>query len=71
MRVLPVSFSFNSKTANSNIEHHFLYSASDLKPKHQSFEHFHIACGTLAVTAVIVTLFNLGAKRAPKNVFVV
>lgn len=72
MKILPVSFSFKSKYTNVIPEHQFFYTASEFKTKKTTFEHFKIATGMLALTAVLITLFNLGAKkRIPKTVFVV
>ncbi len=72
MRILPVSFRFNSKGANTDFEHHFLYTAPEQTRKSPPLEHFQIATGMLALTAVLVTLFNLGArKKLPQKVFVV
>lgn len=72
MKISPVSFRINSKGANTDFEHHFLYTAPEHVRKSPPLEHFQIATGVLALAAVLVTLFNLGArKKLPKTVFVV
>ncbi len=72
MRILPVSFSFNSKGANVNLEHQFLYTAKELRPNQKFAENFSMFAGSMALFAVIITLLNLGInKKTPKKVFVV
>ena len=72
MKVSPVSFSNTKSCVNHNVEQSFWYTRQ--APRHEShaLEYFWIATGTLSITAVLVTLFNLGAKKPIlKNVFVV
>lgn len=73
MKVFPVSFSNNRGCVNHhNVEQSFWYTKQPPKRKSRTFEYFGIATGTLALTAVLVTLFNLGSKKPIlKNVFVV
>lgn len=72
MKILPVSFSFNSKGANVNLEHQFLYTAKELRPNQKFAENFSMFAGSMAFFAVILTLVNLGVnKKTPKHVFVV
>lgn len=72
MKILPVSFSFNSKGANVNLEHQFLYTARELRPNQKFAENFSMFAGSMALFAVIITLLNLGInKKTPKKVFVV
>ena len=72
MKILPVSFSLNSKGANINLEHQFLYTAKELRPNQKFAENFSMFAGSIALFAVIMTLINLGVnKKPPKHVFVV
>lgn len=72
MKILPVSFSLNSKGANVNLEHQFLYTAREFKPNTKFAENFSMFAGSAALFAVIITLINLGInKKPPKHVFVV
>jgi len=72
MKVLPVSFSFNSKTPTANFEHEFLYTAREFKPNSKFTENFSLFAGSVALFAVIITLLNLGFnKKPPKKFFVV
>lgn len=72
MKILPVSFSLNSKGANVNLEHQFLYTTREFKPNSKFTENFSMLAGSMALFAVIITLINLGVnKKTPKHVFVV
>lgn len=72
MRIIPVSFSNNKACVNHNFEQNFWYTRRSPKPKANTFEYFSIATGSLALMAVLVTLFNLGSKKPVlKNIFVV
>ncbi len=72
MKILPVSFSFNSKNASANLEHQFFYTVREFKPVRKNIENFNLFAGMLALIAVGITLFNIGKAGIPlKKVFVV
>lgn len=72
MKILPVSFSFNSKGVNTNLEHQFLYTAREFRPNQKFVENFNMFAASAALFAVIITLLNLGInKKIPKKVFVI
>ncbi|MBO6088503.1 hypothetical protein J6P92_09205 [bacterium] len=68
MKVLPVSLSFRSGNYEKNYDSAYLYTAKDIEKKDYTPQYMFLASVT-ALTAVIITLFNIaGKKKIPDNI---
>ena len=70
MKVMPVSFySFKSNKNNYNFDSSFLYTMPERKQDDSILPKYIMATGLAALSAVIVTLFNIGRKKQlPYNI---
>lgn len=63
MKIMPISINFrgNNTTAN-NYDSAYLYTPEEVKKKNY-LPQYSLITGIVALTAVLITLFNIGSRR--------